>query len=341
MLSKSDLAKYPFTKEAAEYIEKLEIKIEDFASSDYEETIDKAASRIRNSILTLPKKPILIEKEDLDTEILSFPLAVIMMKNIRDSYFQKRFTLAESKKASANLDNEDPEKIIEIATKNFGWNISKSEKFPEMLKVSFTNYLKNASKLHEDKWKLVNRYLEYGDVHIIKTDAARLLEEEIKDHIQSKFENGINIIVPQTILNKISELESFLQQHKKTLPLEQAMGKVDIESFPPCMRNMYLDVSSGKNVPHLGRFSLTAFLINIGMDSEDIVKLYTGATDFDENITRYQVLHIAGLTGGKTKYKPLKCTNMQTHRLCLNTDEICHKIRNPLTYYTIKKRMKS
>lgn len=337
MISKLDLAKYPFIKEAADYVKKFGFKIEDFEDLDYEGIINTAASRIKNSALTPLKHSVIMESGDLDIEILSFPVAVMMVKNIRDSYFQKRFALAESKKASANLENESTEKIIEIATKNFGWNISKSEKFPEILKVDFNSYLKNASKLHEDKWKLINRYLEYGEVHVIKAEAARLLEEEIKDHIQSKFENSTSITIPKPILDKISELESFLEQYKKVAPVEQFMGKVDVKSFPPCMRNMYLDILAGKNVPHYGRFSLTAFLVNIGMESEEIVKLYTSATDFDENITRYQVLHIAGLTGGKTKYKPSKCSNMQTHRLCLNADEICRKIRSPLTYYKIKR----
>ena len=335
MLSKIDLAKYPFIKETSEYIEKFDFKIEDFESSDYDETIDKATLRIKDSVSKPLKHIHPIENEDLDTEILSFPIAILMMKNIRDTYFQKRFALAESKRASANLELESVEKIIEIASKNFRLNISKSEKSSEILKMGFSNYLINASKFHEDKWKLVNRYLELGDVIVTKREAVRILEEEIRNHIQSKFENGTPVTLPQNIKNRISKLEKFFEQHKKKIPIEQSLGKIDFEFFPPCMFGIHLDTLSGKNVPHFGRFSLTAFLINIGMNKEDIIKMYTAATDFDENTTRYQVLHIAGLTGGKTKYKPLKCANMQTHRLCINPNEICKRISNPLTYYKI------
>ena len=105
-----------------------------------------------------------------------------------------------------------------------------------------------------------------------------------------------------------------------------------VEPTPPQKEAIPL-ILSGKNVPHIGRFTLTAFLIQIGMNIDDIVKLYTSATDFDERITRYQVEHIAGLVGGRTRYKPLNCESMQTHGLCVGRDEVCQKVKNPLAYY--------
>ena len=95
-----------------------------------------------------------------------------------------------------------------------------------------------------------------------------------------------------------------------------------------------MDVLSGKDVPHIGRFTLTAFLIQVGMGIDEIVKIYTSTTDFDERITRYQVEHIAGIVGGKTRYKPLNCGNMKTHGLCPGEDKTCMKVKNPLTYYS-------
>lgn len=336
-LTSADFVKYPFTVEALGYIERKlgRLGLEELINPNYKPIIERAVTRIKESVST-PIKSIQALKrkvEDDSVEILSFPLAILMIKLVNDPYFQRRFALFEAKKASLNLENEDTDKLLEIAKKSFGWKISKvNNNFSGVLKIRFTDYLRNASKLHEDKWKLVNRHLEYGDVYITKTEAARLLEEEIKDHIQLKISEKVVLELPEPVLKKVEELKVFLKERKKTLP-EETFGKVDSKAFPPCIKNIYTDILSGKNVPHIGRFTLTAFLIQIGMGIDDIVKLYTSATDFEEKITRYQVEHIAGLVGGRTKYKPLNCETMQTHGLCLGRNPLCQKIRNPLTYY--------
>jgi DNA primase large subunit len=72
------------------------------------------------------------------------------------------------------------------------------------------------------------------------------------------------------------------------------------------------------------------------MPLEEIVKLYTTTTDFDEKLTKYQVEHIAGLVGGKTKYKPLNCGRMKTHGLCPGGEKLCEKVKSPLAYYRLK-----
>jgi len=342
MLSRTDLAKYPFTVDAVEYVKGLEFKLEDF--SGYEQVADRAVERLKESALRPVRDGYLPGKEERmgdegrrNVEILSFPLAIIMMKSVGDPYFQKRFALYEAKKASGWLENDDTGKIVEIARKNFGWKVSQD--IPaKMLKLHFSDYLRNASKLREDKWKLVNRSLEYGDVYITKTDAARLLEEEVRQHIYSKFQGDVEVELPQTLGDRVAELKTFFQAQKKALPSEEKLGEVDSKAFPPCIASMYMQVLSGKNVSHIGRFTLTAFLLNVGASTEEVSKLYTSATDFDERLTRYQVEHIAGVVGGRVKYKPLTCANMRTHRLCSNPDETCSKIRHPLQYYGRKKR---
>lgn len=86
------------------------------------------------------------------------------------------------------------------------------------------------------------------------------------------------------------------------------------------------------------RFALTSFLINIGMDVEKIVKLFVSISDFDEELTRYQVEHIAGLRGGRTKYTPPTCSTLRTHGLCIEPDNLCRRVKHPLHYYRIKAR---
>src|SRR5437867_9778818 len=55
-------------------------------------------------------------------------------------------------------------------------------------------------------------------------------------------------------------------------------------------------------------------------------------------MTRYQVEHIAGKRGGRTKCSCPMCTTLKTHGVCYKPDEICTTIRNPLSYYKTKAR---
>ncbi|MCX8175672.1 MAG: DNA primase large subunit PriL [Candidatus Bathyarchaeota archaeon] len=352
-LTEQDLAKYPFIVDATEYVkENLGLlRLNEVLSTDFKPIFDRAILRIKDSatltIKELGHQSLTCEKVDPCVEILSFPLAVAILKLIGDSYFEKRFALFEAKKASLNLENEAPEKMVKIATKNFGWKVSLAGLNDSLgeIKLHFKDYLKNAVKIREDEWKLVNQLLIDGEVYLTRKKVARLLEEEIRKHIEAKFNEAGKVALldilkdvdektKEEFLGEINKIKNFIQARKKDSVKEFSFYDVKPDLFPPCIKNLYMDVLSGKDVPHIGRFTLTAFLIQIGVSIDEIVKIYTSATDFDERITRYQVEHIAGVVGGKTKYKPLNCGNMKTHGLCLGEDKVCEKVKNPLTYYS-------
>jgi DNA primase large subunit len=88
----------------------------------------------------------------------------------------------------------------------------------------------------------------------------------------------------------------------------------------------------------VGRFTLTSFLVNIGMPSEKVNELFKGFSDYNERLTRYQVEHIAGERGSRTRYTPPQCTTLQTHGVCTNSDDLCRRVRHPLAYYKRKQR---
>jgi DNA primase large subunit len=89
----------------------------------------------------------------------------------------------------------------------------------------------------------------------------------------------------------------------------------------------------------MGRFAMAAFLLNIGTDEEELLKMFKSFTDFDDRIARYQVEHIAGKRGSRRKYTAPNCGTMRTHGLCINPDELCATITHPLSYYRRKARI--
>jgi DNA primase large subunit len=72
------------------------------------------------------------------------------------------------------------------------------------------------------------------------------------------------------------------------------------------------------------------------MEVNELVKIYTDVSDFDQRQTRYQVEHIAGKKGSRTQYTPPKCNTLKTHGLCFQPDEICKTIIRPIDYYRKK-----
>jgi len=76
--------------------------------------------------------------------------------------------------------------------------------------------------------------------------------------------------------------------------------------------------------------------------------LRMNAPDFREDLTRYQVEHITGVTSG-TAYSPPSCQAMQTFGICYDPDDTCRsrkkdgsaRVTHPLNYYRFKVWLKT
>ncbi len=336
MLTTIDLAKYPFVKEAAEYIKSLGLKIDELTSAEFTEIVNRAEERIKEALINTK-----ISKDWLrnDIEILSFPTAILLLNKIKDEKIKRRYALSEAKRAYEFLINEENEKILYIAKETFNWkidfaNITINNRF-FIFKIHFLNYLRNAIKIKDAKWKLTNRILREGYVYITKEEAVRLLEEEIQRKILAKIEDS-----------KI-EIKNFEEQIKRIIGYSNKLSfasstdlpkTIVFSALPPCIKKIYESIKSGGHASHIERFTLTAFLLNIGLKPEEITQIFKEVSDFDEEKTRYQIEHIAGARGSGIKYAPPKCSTLKTYGLCINQDELCNKIMHPLTYY--KKALK-
>jgi DNA primase large subunit len=335
--TKSDLAKYSFTMEAAKYVRSLGLTLNDLASPAYIQILNRAEKRVEEAILY---GIVSGTWHNDDIEILSFPASMILVKATGDSFLKRRYALAEAKRAYNLLKFEDKEKLIAIAMGTFNWrmrllNVTIVPQIYDFA-LHFTDFLRNACVFHEDKWKLVNRVMIGGEIYLSREEAARLLQEEIQRHIQSKLESEGEVDLPFPIQQRAERLGHLLAKHKEEIRIEELPRGTTSVAFPPCIKHLY-DVSLvGQHIPHIGRFALTSFLLNVGMSVDDVVKLFSSLSDFDEKMTRYQVEHIAGKRGSRTKYTSPNCDTLRTHGLCLGPDEICRGVRHPLTYYRRK-----
>lgn len=332
--SKNDLAKYPFLKETAEYVKKLDLKIEDLTGPEFAKILERAEERVEEAILyTLVSRKLRNE----DVEILSFPVAIMLTTATENSFIKKRYALAEAKQAYEDLKLETKEKILATA-ENFGWKlaVNKDAKIPYEFVLSFPDYVKNATRFRERKWKLVNRLLANGNTYLTKSETARLLSEEVRKHIEERLEIKELPKLPQKIIELAEKIKKLSIKKIGKTEMEGFSKTVAQTAFPPCIKALYEAASSGRHLSHIGRFTLTSFLINIGMPPENVIELFKSFSDYSERMTRYQVEHIAGEKGSRTRYIPPKCDTLKTHGVCVNPDEVCQRIRHPLAYYRKK-----
>lgn len=333
MLSKTDEAKYPFSPEAGKYVRERGLTVDELKDQSYSKILDRAQERLRQAVET---GSVSSEWQDDDVEILSFPVAVYFATILQDDWVKRRFALAESRRASRFLINEDLGRIVEIASKTFDWKIDLSKTDVNtgtpILRIDFRSYVRNALRIREPKWKLTNRQLFEGFVRVSKDEAARLLEEDIQSRILSRMKD-MTIEEPDFLKDRIERLRGLMREKRGTGAFWELPKTVVFKAMPPCIRSLYDSAQSGRRIPHVGRFALTCFLVNIGASQEDILRLFKTSTDFDERKTRYQVEHIAGTKGGKTKYTPPKCATLKTHGLCVSPDDLCKQVSHPLSYY--------
>jgi DNA primase large subunit len=338
--TKPEIAKYPFLKETADYVRPLNLQIESLSSDYMSKIVALAENRVNSALKNMRVRDSTGEIKNLDSEILSFPIALLLVTATENSFVRKRYALAEAKQASTYLAGETVEKIKRIS-ENFNWNASLNQKvnpdLPYDYALSFADYLRNTSHLRDKKWKLINRIMVRGNVYLHKADYVRLLEEEIKRNVEARLEGEDTPDLPPKLVEVVERIKALAVEVIGTVE-EENFPKVIVQAaFPPCINALYDDASKNHHLSHIGRFTLTSFLIYIGMSPEKLNELYKGFfSDYNERLTRYQIEHIAGERGSGTKYTPPQCSVLQTHGVCKNRDDLCRRIYHPLAYYKRK-----
>src|SRR5438093_3530927 len=146
MLTRADLAKYPFLAEASEYVRELGFSIDDIASPEFTPVLDRATSRLEEALskgrVSSPAT------DDERTEILSFPVSNLILSLTGEERAKRRFALAEAKRAYELLRQESPEKLDYIARTTFGWKLNKIDAQPGKrfydFGISLHDYLRNS-----------------------------------------------------------------------------------------------------------------------------------------------------------------------------------------------------
>lgn len=341
MLTKEDLAKYPFLDQSAAFIERYNLTLTDLSAPAYSGIVDRAFERVRGSI---EGEEVSLNLGDPETEILSYPLAMAIVYASKARWLVNRFATYEAKRCEELLKLEAAPKLAEIAKASFGWRVEMEDVKLEWERLGFKlgldDYLEVAPQFHSPAWKLTNKYVDRGSVFLDSKDFARLLSENLKLRIIKRAgEEGVrNFELPAAFQPRMEAITPLLEEKKRFYEDDLPDGLVE-DARPPCIIAIVNDLGAGKSLSHMARFTITTFMLNVGESVDGVLKLFGNVADFDEGKARYQVEHIAGITGSRTKYAPPKCEVLRSFGLCINPDGLCSSVSHPLNYY--KKRVKA
>jgi DNA primase large subunit len=322
-----DLAKYPFLNEAGEYLRELGFGWDELERSDMKEVIDRAAERVEIEV----GGNVYDKLERHEIEIVTFLLSLIIVKSIGMEPLLRKFSLAEARRAERFLteDLKRQNKIqmrllfVKIFDDLFKLKIDVAED-GRFFKVRVADYLSRSSHFHEQEWKLINRLVHSGYVYLDADETVRLVRNELSVLIYEKIKEMTLPTLPQTIQAKVDSLRS------KFAPRYEYRVTAVID-YPPCVKHALDVMGRGENLPHSARVMLATYMLGIGKPVDEIVMMYENAPDFNQKITRYQVEHLAGMKGSRTKYSVPSCDKLRNENLCFAIAE-CDGIINPIQF---------
>ncbi len=331
-------AKYPFLRDSSDYVKDSGVTLDDLLAS---EICRPARVRGKQRVIDtldlgeVQIRPMRTEEERLE-ETLSYPMARILVSCINDKFLIRRYALAEGVAMYERLQTDELDIVEEVA---YQLDV-KALRDEDDLRMHFSDFLRFTSRMREKEWKLVNTEVRQGFVTLSKKHFARVLQQALQDKLESELPIQVTNDISKILAEDLKELKARTELRRNQYKAND-FGKVHIENFPPCMKHLIAMAQVGENMPHSGRFSLTAFLHHIGLSAEEILALFSKSPDFDVGKTKYQVDHITGETSG-TEYTPPECATMKSYGICYEPDSLCDnpRVKHPLTYYRIKNMTK-
>ena len=101
-----DLAKYPFLAETGEYLRDKGFNLGQLSHPDWHPIVEKAYGRIVVATTGQIYGSAIEDFENVDSEILSFVIAIVLLKSAGIPTLIRRFSLAEARRAERYLQQD-------------------------------------------------------------------------------------------------------------------------------------------------------------------------------------------------------------------------------------------
>ena len=369
------LARYPFLPQATEWIQGLAIEHD----IDLDELLDgewmeKARSRARIRLIDSieSKDGVAVVGGDIFTEegriieAFSFYYARLVVFASEDERLISRWAQAEATRAEQVL-TKDTENL-EIIAKTFISEIARDVDLSQskqslsavnnrklrqnqdgnLWKIGMSDFIEICPKITGSRWRLANAQISRGQITLFSEQQysssaklARLLRERIKHHIEQealqKMQN-IDMELALRLAEPVGMVRNLMaSKASETINLVGA----EESDWPPCMRKIIADLANGVNVNHFGRLFLASISAKLALPEESCIGFFSGAPDFSESTTTYQVNHVYN-----GEYTPASCAKLKVNHNCPvlpGDDRLCDIswMDHPLKYIRATQRWKA
>ena len=343
--------KYPFSAQARQASQKLArdlgVLVDLLEREENHHIVEEAEKRV---YAALTQSQIRYPSLEDETDVLIYPTARLIVEELGLPRLRALQAEAESKEANRQLGKEDSSFVVDLCESSFNWSveslgdIGERAKLPLMLRtfelrIRFENYLEVAPAFHSEEWSLINRYVDKGWVPVRRSELDRLISGKFRQLImQGRFD------IPKMSERLIEAVQRIEAESRGRIRQAEPVKITETltTAFPPCIQKMYDDSIRGDvNLSHDARFALAAFLLKIGMEEDEVQRVFSSSPDKNTSLIEYQVRHIASkrsMGAEDEGYTPPGCKKLQVNNLCpvyLGTagDPLCEYVLNPLAFY--------
>jgi DNA primase large subunit len=339
-------ARYPFLEAARAAVGELGVDVGTLIE-DGAPAVDRGRERVERALMAGRVDSETPDEWRTEDELLSYPIARILVSLLDSSAAIDKYAAAEAKTAverltedfqagddglqsttSARLDRETILEELDLSTTIRPESTQRSRE-PDWFRVGIGGYLRLASGSRGDSWRLVNREVLDGDVRVAREELFSLLRTAVRRRVADGLPfdgltEGEGIVEP---------LAADLGELRRLLSERTAVGQIDFvarELFPPCIKNLLGKAEDGIQLEEFESFTLMAFLTGIGMEADEIVD-FCAASSLDPEGIRYQTEYLRDDRG--TQYPPPSCETLSAYGICHNEDDHWKVAGHPLAYY--------
>jgi DNA primase large subunit len=333
-------ARYPFLRASREAVQEAEVDLADLIR-ERGPPVERGVERVERALLTGSVAP--ESRWSTRAELLSYPVARVLVSLLSTPGVVEKYAAAEAAlahqrftddfDADARLRSTDRERLsLDALLADFDLATAVTPTGDGGFRIGATDYLRFASGLDEDRWRLVSRELNDGRLPVSRTELYTLLREAVRRRVAE----GLPLSVPGGIADALAPEVGTLREAIADVDadLSGSPDAVVPDLFPPCVRALLDRAGDEESLPPNARFALVAFLSGLDIEAEELLEFY-GADDLElgESL-RYQFERLAGERG--PAFPIPSCATMVEEGLCVNRDDVCEEITHPVAYYATR-----
>jgi DNA primase large subunit len=326
-------ARYPFLRASREAVEAAGVDLGELVAEGGP-PVERGRERVEGALLAGDVTG--GSRRSTETELLSYPVARVLVSLLDTPGAVGKYAAAEATLAhrrftedfddDARLRSTDRERLsLDRLLADFDLGGVRPTGDGEFL-TGVTDYLRLATALEEDRWRLVARELHDGHVPVARTELYTLLREAVRRRVAE----GLPLSVPEPVAAALDPTVQELRAELDDVEHEPSPGVVEPGSFPPCVKALLERSETGEELGPRARFALVAFLSGLDTDAERVAAMY-GAEGAVEDSLAEQFERLSDERGAA--FPPPSCSTMQAFDLCVNRDELCAEIGHPVSYY--------